>query len=196
MNAAGQPLAGIRVRPRAVLWAGLEREAITGPDGRYELRGLGAGAFRLRFTDPARSHAPRYYRDTSLVAAAEPVTVTLAARIEGIDVRLPVGGSIAGRITNLATGAPASPGWLWAYRIPVLDQEVDYATASVDAEGRYAVAGLAGGNYRLCLRGMGVQDACRIVDVVEGRTLALDLALPPASWEEDAWQRRWLPLSR
>ncbi len=108
------------------------------------LAGLPTGTYRVRFTPYDGDHSPQYYAGKATLATADPVTVTVGAVTPGIDVELQAQSKLTGVVTN--TGG---------VRLPNVDVQVfDSGGATVradatDGAGRYAVTGLAPGQYRL-----------------------------------------------
>jgi 5-hydroxyisourate hydrolase-like protein (transthyretin family) len=146
-QATGQPIAG------ACVTAGVGDGAdfaVTGIDGTYQVRGLAAGSYRVRF-DPgcfsASVYAPEWYDKKSSALAADPVSVALGAQTSGINAALSIGGSITGKVTAAATNQPLAE---------VCVAFVDVGTGSLyeqaivtGPDGSYRVTGLAPGGYKL-----------------------------------------------
>ena len=78
------------------------------------------------------------------------VEVDLDSEIEGIDIAISPGGSIAGQVVDRLSGSPLGAG------IEIRAQAADgsFGTFSAtDSEGRYAIDGLLGGSYRMAVEG-------------------------------------------
>ena len=125
--------------------------AYTGTDarGEYVLAGLAPGTYRVR-TNPQDSEATQayvqeYYNKTSQYEDAELITVASRAEISGIDFTVRVGGTITGRVVDAATGLPVSDVGIYADSA----EGGDGAGAATDFDGRYAIAGLGPGRYRV-----------------------------------------------
>jgi len=117
----------------------------TDGSGDYEVLGLHAGSYRVRFGDcDAGELAAEWYDDRPDRATADEVTVTDGARTSGIDARLGPGGSISGRVTD--RGGEALP---YIY-VGVYDPaEDELAWGFTDEDGTYEVGGLPAGEHRV-----------------------------------------------
>jgi protocatechuate 3,4-dioxygenase beta subunit len=156
--------------------------AFTDAEGRYRIIGLPSGQYRVcvdtsQATDPDNPTGDRvgcYQHKT-------PVTVHTGSTHGQIDVRLRLGGAIAGRVTD-ATGAG------------VADAEVDAASlpnfggggsAVTDSNGDYRITGLSPGSYEVCVSTFelagGASEKCDHdgIDVQVGQTTDLDESLAP-----------------
>lgn len=137
-----------------IAWAGVYACPATGGScryghadaaGMYAMGGLTPGSYRIQFYDPDRVYASGYYSAagfTSDPAAATLVTVPPDAT--GVNVTLPLGSTIrgsvvvsGGRLTDASvTACPTSGVGLCGY-------------GWTGSTGRYVIAGLAPGSYRL-----------------------------------------------
>lgn len=112
--------------------------ASTGADGRYTTTGLPAGQYTLIFNK--YSYVQLTYGTSKITDAREYISVPESASVTVRDMRLPVGGSILGRVTEPDGTAVAHPTVL-AYG------PGGYQYASSDESGRYSVTGLDSGSY-------------------------------------------------
>ncbi|HYH09888.1 MAG TPA: carboxypeptidase regulatory-like domain-containing protein [Thermoanaerobaculia bacterium] len=106
---------------------------VAGNDGRYRFDGVKAGTYTVRATS-------FYY----LTAAAQ-ATVTAGFETQGVDLAVPRGGTIGGRVTRLATGEP-----LYRAQVTIYNSAgtmVDRVLAAPD--GMYRSRGLGTGTYHL-----------------------------------------------
>lgn len=139
---SGAPLAGVAVLRRDLTagpWSPTEVLAVTGPDGRFEVRGLStAWSFLAAATSELVFRREGYGKVRRTVPGPppgtrrtlEPVVMTRAARIEG---RVRRGGRpLPGALVTAAAGLSSS-----------FEPEI------TDAEGRYALRDLAPGTYRV-----------------------------------------------
>lgn len=117
----------------------------TGADGTYTATGVKPGTYRAEFS-PHDGHALTYAPDAPSSRTAEVVTVRAGATTAGVDATLPLGGSIAGRVTDQA-GAPLKG-------ISVMPDFDDFAGqghgergALTGDDGTYVASGLRPGSY-------------------------------------------------
>lgn len=144
------PVQGVWVQAFA---PGNEREAArashTAADGTYALRELSPGSYKVSFTKSGDDFLDQWYSDAPTFALAEPVSVGLARDTGGIDAALRHSGTIAGRVS--AEGVPLAE----AYVEVTLFDGFDRWEAVTDADGMFAVRGLASGLYRVEFRKSG-----------------------------------------
>ncbi len=141
----------------ATLAASVETDLAGG--GNYEVTGLPAGSYRLKFSNISHSNPPGvwppatgarsflgtwYGGDT--FETAIPVIVTDYGTVEGVDVVLAPGGTIAGRVT-FATAKG------YGISVDVYDGDKGMVgSVTTLADGSYRVEGLPSGTYRLAFR--------------------------------------------
>ena len=127
----------------------------TEEDGSYDLSGLGAGDYRIKFeesVDGERTYATEYYADAISLegATTEDVSVPSAGLVEDIDAQLALDSEITGTVTGAGDGGTG----------PVVEAGVDVLTkvgtrweyvayAETDGSGQYRVDGLPAGTYRV-----------------------------------------------
>jgi protocatechuate 3,4-dioxygenase beta subunit len=112
----------------------------TGRAGRYRLTGLSTGRWSLTFT-PCSSRS-----DLALVNRPGTVRVAAPHTVTGVDIRLPLGGSVSGRVTSKSGGKPL--GGVCVILAPV-KAIGGFSFASTDAHGRYEATQLQAGSYRV-----------------------------------------------
>lgn len=125
-------------------WAGY---AYTDAAGFYDISGLAAGTYRVRFVDYS-GYAPEYYNNALDLENATDIAVTAGSKIGGIDAALAELGHITGTVTNAVDGTP-----LWDIEVsayPTDGDEWDWYVAYPDAAGFYDISGLATGTYHVC----------------------------------------------
>ena len=183
---AGSPIAGATVTalhgwiesPPIPPSFGRESEAITGPDGRYDLELDYPGCYLVRAM--ASGHQARFYPDVTNPLEATCVEAG-EAPVEGIDLELPLAGAIAGRITDERTGEPLAGVLVAAWpafadtagegeipppgEVPPGEPEQGGGgnpdgtwgdgTAITDSTGSYLIDGLASGEYLVYAEGEG-----------------------------------------
>lgn len=139
--ATGQGVAGIDLDVFDALGERSDADAVTDANGNYETSPIPPGSYVLR-ADPGleQGYVRTYYPDAPRQPAAEAITVTAGARTSGINLNLPLGGSLAGQVTDLSSGSP-----LAGIDIDVFDAAGVRLeqTGRTDAEGRYQVGALA-----------------------------------------------------
>ena len=85
----------------------VEGGGYTGPDGTYDIVGLPAGLYRVRFSDcSGGGYLSEYFDDTRSAGSAVLVAVSSGQTTSGIDAGLASGGRIAGTVTDAASGQP------------------------------------------------------------------------------------------
>jgi 5-hydroxyisourate hydrolase-like protein (transthyretin family) len=139
-----QPLSGVAVN---VLDADGTQAGwgATDDTGRYTVSGLPAGTYRVEFAPGDNRHAFSYYNGRQTLASADPVRVTAASTVTGIDAGLGLGGAISGTATDSALHAPAAG--VQVYALGADQSIVGWATTGAD--GSYQLGGLAAGSYRV-----------------------------------------------
>lgn len=122
--------------------------ALTGSDGAYSVRGLPAGAYRLKFQGNwDGNYVSEYFNNQQVQAAANLVSVSTTEPVTGINASLAAGSSISGKVS-----APGGSG-LANVSINIYPancqncSSVTYVTT--DQNGDYLVKGLAAGNYKI-----------------------------------------------
>ena len=125
----------------------------TGTDGSYSIRGLRAGAYRLRFDGPYNGiYRSEYHDDKTSLAAADAVAVSAGQTTAVGTTGLAVGASISGRVSVEGGGTGGSG--LWVYALDATTQAYA-ASGSVASDGTYAIRGLAAGTYIVQFGGAG-----------------------------------------
>ncbi len=116
------------------------------PDGSYRLEGLAPGLYYV--SAMARQFETRYYPNAVDRATATPVRVAEGAVVEGIDIRLEpyraAAGSITGTVTRAEDGRPVAGAVVHAFAV---DDPSKHGRARSDADGHYAIRGLASARY-------------------------------------------------
>jgi len=170
-DAAGRPLAGasIQIQPFGSAdgrsadgdsaWTGASFYAWAYSDssGAYRVKGLPAVPVRLVCTYwEGDSRGEQWYDRASSEADADPVTLEDGRAVTGVDFSLTVTriyGSIAGTVTNAATGAPISNAVVEL--LPLSTDRFGFRCGSwkttlvTDADGRYGADWLLAGTYQV-----------------------------------------------
>ena len=115
----------------------------TAVDGRYTVSDVPDGEYRLRFVPPAGSDlAATFWRSSAGWEGADPLAVAAGMTVVA-DMSLPVGATLAGRVTRAVDGSPVPGVTVYA------DGDSGSATAETAADGRYVLRGLNAGAYIL-----------------------------------------------
>ncbi|WP_353712913.1 carboxypeptidase regulatory-like domain-containing protein [Arthrobacter sp. K5] len=142
---AGVDLGGVSVQVRSLdgsswFYTQVDRS------GKYTIRGLPAGTYKVQFSGYALGTLDQWYSGASAFESATPVTVTASQDVTGIDADLKNGASISGKI-SAAAGVDLTAVWVTAYHS---SGAMDYAGySSVAADGSYKVGGLQAGSYKV-----------------------------------------------
>jgi hypothetical protein len=124
--------------------------ATTSSTGAYAVKGLAAGTYKLMIYAPTTANLVDGWYTTAnanhhTVAAASASGIVVGPSKTGINVAMPAGYTIAGKLTNTAGVALAGAS--------VSASGVSFDTAVTDGAGNYKLKGLAAGSYTLLLAG-------------------------------------------
>ena len=154
----GVPLAGIDIDifdSLGVFYSAVD--AATDALGFYEIGALPPGTYYMQADASALDgHVDTYFGNTTDFALATPVTVNAGAIFSGVDVQMPLGGTISGLVTGVTNGLPIDN-----IRVSVFDDLgsiLTWAGASTDASGAYRVGALPPGSYYVRAAGDPSQD--------------------------------------
>ncbi len=138
---SGSPLGDVWVFAYDAAGDYVDGDITTG--GAYEIDRLTTGSYKLRAED-APNNFGEWYHDKSSFAAADAVQLAAGAVASDIDFALARAGSIAGRITDLETGAGLGGS------VDVLDSAGAYKSFGyVNPDGFYEAQGLPTGSMRV-----------------------------------------------
>lgn len=120
----------------------------TDSTGKYKVQGLNPGSYSIFVTAPSTRNLVDGYYTTSNAShftplAASATKVTVGPNKTGIDVKLPTGLTISGKITNTAGTALAGA--------EVFVSGTSYDGTTTSATGTYQLKGLAAGTYYLSI---------------------------------------------
>jgi 5-hydroxyisourate hydrolase-like protein (transthyretin family) len=142
------PAAGVAVTAYELVggaWQPADADPVsTGSNGSYDLGGLRAGTYRIGFRDTFGNLAVEFYDDAPTVDEA--VGIVVDGDAPNVDAALVPGGHITGRVTNGA-GAPLAATVVAYRRVGAAWKSV--ATTQAGLDGRYDVAQLPAGSYRV-----------------------------------------------
>lgn len=117
----------------------------TQADGTYEIVGLPAGTYYLKFEGRYDSvYLDEYYNEASTLAEADPVTVQINSA-QTIDAALETGGTINGTVTAVVDGTPIEDVSVTVYTDTTSTSSVAYGRT--EADGTYQIVGLPAGTY-------------------------------------------------
>jgi protocatechuate 3,4-dioxygenase beta subunit len=184
---SGRPLTGVGVRAFRLNRFGGDQLGYATSDahGHYLIKGLPRAAYRICFDPTAATN------DTNRTGSAGAcyhgrVAVRPGVIRTGIDQRLSVGGAVAGVVTD-ADGSPHRLADVSVETAHFGADDAVYTDVPTDKHGRYRVAGLGSGAYRVCvdlLDEAGPQrEYCHPgnVRVTAGRTVRVNERLPALS---------------
>ncbi|MFV9506161.1 MAG: MSCRAMM family protein [Oscillochloridaceae bacterium umkhey_bin13] len=148
------PLAGVLVK---AFDANGRIQAVTTSDrlGAYQLRGLGAGSYNVRFTPlssaspSTRAFTPASYDADPSSDAIDPVVLGAGANLTSINISLFRGAQIIGTVSSDRTGAPLPGVAVVVIEAPEGGPAALVGVGLSDADGRYSSPALVSGNYKL-----------------------------------------------
>ncbi len=117
----------------------------TDQSGNYQIDGLGAGQYYVRFTDFQGRYALEYYNDASDLTSATVVTVASRSQVTGIDAALTPAAVLTGRVVDASTKKPvpgACPRAFAGRSGPLIDGQVWQCSQD---DGRWQLSGLPAG---------------------------------------------------
>lgn len=120
--------------------------ATTDADGDYQIDGLPAGTFRVRFTDVSGELISESWNDAAQIEDGADIAVTAGEVSDSIDAVLEPGHHIIGTITGGGTG-------VGGIMVAAYVDDASFTSAGfayTDSDGTYDLGGLPPGDYRLC----------------------------------------------
>ena len=142
----GLPIPGVDINAESAYEDGLYSYANTDSLGRYTLRGVAPGTYRIKAGWNERGYIQEFYQDKSSWDAADLVTIKGGESFEGLDFALGLGATISGKVVDTETGLPIADVKIEA---DPFHGEGAQAYARTDADGRYTLRGVAPGFYRI-----------------------------------------------
>jgi hypothetical protein len=118
-------------------------------DGNYRLRGLPAGQYHVQFVDRYGDYVAEWWKDSPARANADPVIVSLASEVSGIDAALGLSGLITGTVTDATTGEPVYGVCLWVVHAATGEPVEGERPQCTGVSGRYEVNSVGGSSYKL-----------------------------------------------
>jgi hypothetical protein len=124
----------------------------TGPGGQYTISGLLPESYFVAYGAPEESklnYITQYYDGKLMWSEADSVVVAAEKTTANIDAELSPGAEITGTVTDAETGAPIAKAFVFALMPNARGLLEPVAFASSEANGEYAMRGLASGSYKL-----------------------------------------------
>jgi protocatechuate 3,4-dioxygenase beta subunit len=146
----GQPLKGAQVLINPVNGNGTRRTAVTDANGRYEMTGVAAGAYRARVTKSGLAEVE--YGQKRTLDAGRIINVALNQRVENIDVTMPRPGAVTGALMD-RWGEPLEGASLQVWQASFVDGRTTLQNVPnvrqrrTDDRGHYRLFGLLPGTY-------------------------------------------------
>ncbi len=125
--------------------SGAERTAVTDANGDYTIESLPSAGYTVEFHPYDGVHASQFYDEAASQDSAKAVLVTAGSATTGISAALSIGGTIAGTVTDQASGTGTAGITVVAYA-PNGFEDAYTTTAS---DGTYSLGGLAAGSYNV-----------------------------------------------
>jgi hypothetical protein len=158
-NAAGTGVADVSVRANPIA-GNNSYSGRTNAAGDYEIQGLPPGAYVL-FTEngPVQGLVDEIYDNIACIVRCDDdparlkgarVTVAIAATTSGVNFALAQAGTLSGKVTNAATGAPLENVALFVLSAafgPGAPASPEFAAEYTDAAGAFRLSGLPSGAY-------------------------------------------------
>lgn len=190
VTADGAPLAGAKVSlypggficcsslvPQPLVYV------FTDAEGRYAMSGLAGNIYGLGVADPTGIYATTYYTGHAIPSIARPLYIVDDNPLAEINVNLPPGGAISGRVTRrdgqplprlLVTIYTPSPFNTPSPSGPIYGPAQPISTdVKTDAEGRYTIKGLHAGEYYVCfLETWGANRECYGAPLLESYSIS------------------------
>ena len=118
------------------------------PNGTYTISGLPPGTYDVAFGSGCGSGGDwigQWWDNQPTESTATPVTVTADKDIGGIDAAMVAGGSISGKVTAAASGAPVGDGI--CVNVFTAGTNNRAGSSGIATDGTYTISGLPGGTY-------------------------------------------------
>jgi protocatechuate 3,4-dioxygenase beta subunit len=119
------------------------KSGYAGSNGEYVVSGLPDGTYKVQFG--VWKYLAEWWNNQPTSDTATTVTIVNGSTVSNVDASLAQAGSVSGRVTDVATGAPLGSidvyvygdtgGWMW------------YQNARTNSDGTYVVTGLLTGQY-------------------------------------------------
>jgi hypothetical protein len=180
-NGAAAPLEGIEVCAESRGPLGSAACARTDSQGEYSIPSAGAGYFVHFYThdNSAPSYAPQWYPGKHFSEEAEPVA---EADVAQVDATMGPGGAVSGRVYNVRNNQPIEAVEVCPVATVFRDHEITYC-AHTDANGKYALRGLAAAEYRFEFNTSGnvnfVEETSPALPITTGGEKILEAGLVP-----------------
>ncbi len=136
---------------------GVSELSFTDADGKYLINGVPDGSYFVAvFPFGEQNYVSEYYNNAYFYADADPVTVSGAGDITGIDFSLEVGGSISGTVYESDGVTPVADALVYALAEPcggMMMEGIKIIDAGfTDSSGAYTISGLPAGDVYVLAR--------------------------------------------
>ena len=159
--ATGIPVVGVEIsasHEETGAWSGTRTDS----DGRYVLRGLGAGEYRIQF-GPEQGYLVQYFRNQPIWDDADLAVVRDREDVDGINFGLLLGANVSGRIMDGATGLP-----IRGMDVGARLNGNDVAWGTTDSERTYLLEAIPDGEIEIFVYGQGYLEQSRFITVRDG----------------------------
>ena len=164
----GVPIPGVGIDLENTASGGRNSWADTDADGRYVLRGVASGVYRIRARGNDQGYIEAFYGDTLNWDYANLVTVRGTEPVTDIDFSLRPGATIFGKVIDEASGHPIVNLEVGA-RLP---EGEDIAWGTTDSQGNYILRGLPSGDIKFSIWGRGYIEERRMVTIHDDESVA------------------------
>ncbi|MEE8442605.1 MAG: carboxypeptidase regulatory-like domain-containing protein, partial [Dehalococcoidia bacterium] len=168
----GLPIAYVELEASSVSGDGPNSYTGTDSDGRYTLRGVAPGTYRIRVQAGKQGYIREYYDDRLSRDNADLVAIDGAEAVEGIDIGLKLGATISGRVTDVGTGLPIADVDLSA---GLMDGD-HVSWTRTDYYGNYTLHGLPDGVIEIFVNGQEYIEERSLVQII-GTDMVTDVRI-------------------
>ena len=164
----GIPIANLLINAENVLGEDAPSSRVnTDSDGRYTIRGVASGSYRIRPCCPGLKYIREFYDGKLTQNDAKIITVSGTGAVEGIDFAVKRGATISGRVRDGQTGLGIP-----SMRIHAGVASWPYISDTIsDGQGEYVLRGVPNGSIVIEVEGQGCLKQQKLVTVRDGEDL-------------------------